>query len=518
MRPATLLSVLMFPQAWDGHRLRGSVLLLPTGDPLHAPLFDSGAPFAGMPLVLQLVLQPGAAAGGVAQHRSQAEPQRAPHAAALAIDFVPSIDRAQARRLFEALHHQFLPIPQPSNPIALAQLRQRRGDRLRALGPVVKVLPPSYCAAAALDVPHHAPQVMAEAHYLRRLAEHAATTPAAAAASTATSAAATAAHSSPVSWGQVLSYALRQPALARALGLVVDFDTDFTGWDLPRLLAHGGWLHATLAASTAPSAADSAATFRLVGDAIAGDSVAPYAARLPPLSARARPLFAAVLFPVAQAGCEPQRVEQGEAGQLLDEEAMRGDDEQRMLRCDDDQRTLRAEAARYDDGFARVVHAAQPLPPTAALDTLPRAADAPIATAALPCIDGGIALGWDDEQVLRWVNRQLDSSRMAAPGGSERRSAALDNLTQPLHSRAPLGVAGYRVDVRSRGSSDAGWRSLCGVQGDVALAGWRCSYRGEFMVDTAPQLACRSASGGSTQWLHLPRYFAAWCEIGRAHV
>ena len=37
------LSLLTLPQRWDGHCLRASVLMLPRGDPLHAPLWDQGA-------------------------------------------------------------------------------------------------------------------------------------------------------------------------------------------------------------------------------------------------------------------------------------------------------------------------------------------------------------------------------------------------------------------------------------------------------------------------------------------
>jgi hypothetical protein len=53
------LSLLTFPQRWDGKRLRATVLALPRGDPLHAPLWGQGAAFAGMPLKLQLELQSG---------------------------------------------------------------------------------------------------------------------------------------------------------------------------------------------------------------------------------------------------------------------------------------------------------------------------------------------------------------------------------------------------------------------------------------------------------------------------
>ena len=111
-------------------------------------------------------------------------------------------------------------------------------------------------------------------------------------------------------WGQVIAYALRQPTLATALGLMgelrVPLDEGF--------FARGGWLW------LAPHAS---------GDFAADPALlALYAARIPPLVPDVpRTLYAPVLFPVDRAD----------------------------FKLDD---VLR-DAERYNDGFARMVHGAQ---------------------------------------------------------------------------------------------------------------------------------------------------------------
>ena len=111
-------------------------------------------------------------------------------------------------------------------------------------------------------------------------------------------------------WGQVIAYALRQPTLATALGLMgelrVPVDDGF--------FSRGGWLW------LAPHAS---------GDFAADPALlALYAARIPPLAADApRAIYAPVLFPVDR------------------------DD----FKLD----AVLHDAERYDDGFARMVHGAQ---------------------------------------------------------------------------------------------------------------------------------------------------------------
>ena len=185
-----------------------------------------------------------------------------------------------------------------------------------------------------------------------------------------------------VTWGAVLSFALRQPRSRARWGYCYDVTIPIASPDVAR---GGGWLYVELdpASPIVPPLPD---------------TVRRYAARLPTLAAGAaatRPLFGAVLFPVGLTAA-------GDYGQAL------------------------SEAAIYDDGFGKIVHAAQAVTVDAASgshDMLP------------PATDAGIDLGWDDEQVTLWLNRQLDALR--------KRLDPLQNAVE-----APLGVSGYRVDVR----------------------------------------------------------------------
>ena len=409
------LTLLPFPQRWDGQRLRASLLVLPVGDPLNAPLFDSGAAFAGTPLTLQLVVQPGPADFKVnlAGNRSTL------------LTPLPAFD--DARALFAALAEQFSPTSAP--PAQLALSRQKRAQRLDALGSVYKVLPESYKSATGLVEPRDPRYVLSEHEYACRMRGQ---TPAPKPTQPDT-----------VSWGQVISYALKQPKLARAMGLIYDFDVEIPGQDMATLLAEGGWLYLGLAPA-------------MIGGPLgwSAERTDCYAARLPPLSTQGRPLFAAVLFP--------------------DDEILQGSEANRVP----------SEAMEYDDGFAGAVHLRQP--------TTADACSEEGGYALPPGAEAGIQIGWDDEQVLAWVNRQLDNSRA--------RGDASVTAT-----RAPLGVAGYRVDVRVQGSAD-GWQTLCGVTGKARLGPWSAEIAGEFAVDTPPQ----RPNLESDVMLTLPRYFAAW--------
>ena len=86
--------------------------------------------------------------------------------------------------------------------------------------------------------------------------------------------------SAAVTWGKLIAFALRQPNLATALGLMGQ--TTVTPED-PTFFEKGGWLFLDLHATSAYAGI--------------ADFVARYAARIPPLT-DGRPIFAAVLFPV----------------------------------------------------------------------------------------------------------------------------------------------------------------------------------------------------------------------------
>ena len=229
-------------------------------------------------------------------------------------------------------------------------------------------------------------------------------------------------------WEEILGFVLRQPMLAQQMGLI------YTGYlDLPsaNLLASGGYVYIDLTA-----ASDYAAVKR-----------SRFAARVPPLDANPRQLFTPVLFPVDQPGDFDDVFEEADA---------------------------------YDDGFAKVVHGAQPT--KSALLTNP--------SPMPPAKDIGIRLGWDDEQIAIWLNRQLGvnaySSVTPAPG-------------------SPMGVAGHRVDVFS--DTDKLWHSLVRARGNLTLDGITIgSFDGELNVEALPVNLTNDQ--GAQFWL--PSYFTAW--------
>jgi len=213
-----------------------------------------------------------------------------------------------------------------------------------------------------------------------------------------------------VTWGQLMAYALRQPKLAMALGLIGEAAIDL---DDSTVFEKGGWLYISLHASSDYSAVPS--PFKSL-----------YAARIPPLS-EARSLYAAVLFPVDGTGV-----------------------------ADD----VFHEAERYDLGFARMVHGAQ----------VEDRGDA-------------IRLAWDDEQIAEWLNRQVKPA-----------------------TEAPMGTAGYRVDVRTEGGD---WNSLVRIEsiGDLTLGPHVLGpYAGESVVEVIPAQIAPARAG--EYWM--PPYFASW--------
>jgi hypothetical protein len=242
-----------------------------------------------------------------------------------------------------------------------------------------------------------------------------------------------------VPWGHVMSLVLRQPVLAEALGLVRPLSIALP---TPDFYKDGGWLYVSLA-----PASDAAA---LVGMT---DGLKSYAARVPPLDAP-RSLFTSVLFPVAAT------VPPGPYDDLFQE------------------------VIDYDDGFAKAAHCTQP-----------RCADLlrEIDDGSRPINDIGVRLGWDDEQVTVWLNRQVDSDPAVI---------ALD---------APMGVFGYRVDARKAG--DTAWNSLCQAKGPVTIGNIAVGmFSGELATETHPVQIEGTPPG--VYWL--PMYYANW--IGPALV
>ncbi|HEY2468819.1 MAG TPA: hypothetical protein VGI45_13400 [Terracidiphilus sp.] len=259
-----------------------------------------------------------------------------------------------------------------------------------------------------------------------------------------------------IGWGQILSFALRQPVLAEALGLIYPFSVNVTA----PLLKSGGWIYVTL--DTTPGANSYTAEWQAAGNF---DFLRRYAARIPAIAPTdERTLFAAQLFPV------------------VDVPAGNYDD-------------VQAEAEEYDDGFAKIIHCNQP----ASIDAATAQADQ-----IAPGAEAGIQIGWDDEQLTVWCNRQLEllRFRLGAPFDANNPEAA-------------LGVQGYRVDVRHT-VADA-WQSLCLVTGALQFNGGTVDATGttplpapsELWIEPTP-LRPTPTAGPNTAEAWLPLYFAQW--------
>lgn len=400
------LSLMAFPQSWDGTKLTLNVLLVPAVDPTAdnqiapgTPAFAKAKPVLGAKLITNLNNLP-----DTTDPATKSFPMgvTAP---------------ANALSLFNQLKASFQFNPSPPAP-------QPRRD----LTSVKKYLPPSYRSAFPFEQPRTRLAVTGKEFECAIRDEGNKAPPKKPPPSPLTT------------WGQVLSMALRQPLLARALGLFYSAHITPAAADV----ANGGWLYVAL---------DAGGDY---GGAVSGGAIVYYAARLPPLTA-ARSLFAAVLFPVTNAaGGVP-----APSGNFDD---------------------IFTEAEGYDDGFTKVVHCAQPQVIDAAShkpDTL------------VPAADAGIQLGWDDEQVPIWLQRQISTD-------------ATD-----VSRRAPLGVLGYRVDVHEPPDTD--WHSLQTVLGHLTIGGidLGSADNTELQIETAPA-RFKDVAPGSPQDYWLPAYFAMW--------
>ena len=249
-------------------------------------------------------------------------------------------------------------------------------------------------------------------------------------------------------WGELLSHALRRPSLATALGLLrtVTIDVD------PAALVAGGWVYAALDLLDPADAGSGPPPPGPDGEVWA---VRSYAARIPALTV-AGPLFAAVVFPVLS-GTTPLA---GVADATI-------------------------EAETYDAGFESLVHSDQ----ARVLD----AASGSHGTLS-PGTEAGVLIGWDDEQVATWHNRQLDLMRARQAGAAPTVDVG-------------FGVLGYRVDARPEppaGGPAPPWSSLSlALQPPGPLDPAGPTVRTELFVEPAPV-----GPIGGPSWL--PRYFAQW--------
>lgn len=244
--------------------------------------------------------------------------------------------------------------------------------------------------------------------------------------------------SNKTTWGRIISQCLRQPLLAAQMGLLFSSDVTVPAGSF----TSGGWVFIGLRSTSA------------FADHVAAqpDLLAVYAARIPPLSDN-RVLFAPLLFPVT---ATPPA---GDFDEIF------------------------GEAASYDDGFAKIVHCAQQ---TSSIPIGLESDQTAQGPAPAPVRDSGVQLGWDDEQLLVWKNRQIQ-----------------DPATESRQS--PVVVRGYRVDVRTEG--EAAWHTLMHVEGDLKVGSRDIGhFEGELNVEVSP-LQLENEEDG-VYWT--PAYYTQW--------
>lgn len=263
-----------------------------------------------------------------------------------------------------------------------------------------------------------------------------------------------------LSWGKVFANILRQPLLAKACGMIYEVELEVeAGW-----FDDGGYLYVDI--TNDPYAI---AQNNLLEEAD-GPLIKRYAAKIPALTkGTARPVFAPVLFPVLykKVSDPTEPVPLGPWDELF------------------------MEAQTYNDGFAKIVHANQPVSGNLLeekQDELP------------PQSDAGIRLGWDDEQILVWYLRQMIENP-SDPGSLSR----ID---------APLGVMGYHIDVRQAAAGNE-WESLNSIEINESqnmFAGQLDSNTTELPYQVYPN----KISGPNSDHYWLPMYYAHY--IGKSLV
>jgi hypothetical protein len=421
------LSLMAFPQRWGAgsNLLTVNLLLLPVGDPT-APL-GTGPQFSGTSVHLSANIVAGLAT--------------LPSSSTTPSQVTPFFAQppAVATKLYNQLYTQLVAKSITVTGKGLTQKSQAPPAGAR----ILKELPNSYTQAFPFEAPRSDDIRVGDGYCcaLRNQAPKLNAPPIP--------------PDSSIAWGQVLSYAMRQPVLAMDMGLIYTLQLSIPAG----LLVGGGFVYFTLDASAPGNP-------WVAGWQANPDTVKSYAARIPALpSSGVRPVFAATLLPIVKT--PPSDLTEAQF-----------------------------EAEEYDDGFAQIVHSNQPTTIDAAtLET----------DQILPGTDAGIQVGWDDEQVTIWLNNQIDLLRYR-----------LDPTSVPTPpAEAPMGVLGYRVDVRVAGTT--AWQSLCVVNGTLPFN--PTSYGGsamtsisgnEFFVAPAPIRPSTTDNTTNDQAAWLPLYFAQW--------
>lgn len=270
-----------------------------------------------------------------------------------------------------------------------------------------------------------------------------------------------------LSWGQVFGYILRQPLLARACGMVYETQVTVEGANAA-LFEKGCYIYADIVNEDYKSIQE-----KLMVD-VDGPFIKPYAARIPKLitgDVNKRPVFAPLLFPVLFV----------KTGEVVDPEPPPAPWDK-----------IFAELNEYNDGFSKIVHATQPVSSI----LLSERQDG-----SHPVKDEGIRLAWDDEQILIWYIRQLE-------GYPTKTGPRVD---------APLGVFGYRIDVKED-ALNANWSSLNLVRckQTYSLGGASLGNAANEELELPFQVFPTQLDNDTKAPYWLPMYFTSW--IGKSVV
>lgn len=274
-----------------------------------------------------------------------------------------------------------------------------------------------------------------------------------------------------IDWGQVYGYLLRQPLLASEAGLVFKAELELTD---PSWFGKGGYLYVSLDNDDYEEVQQASLSHA------DGPLIKMYAARIPKLQlGEERSLFAPILFPVLIKTDPDDPLEPVPYGTWDN---------------------IFAESNEYNDGFAKIVHANQPVSKNILAEQF---------DGTHPVHDAGIRMGWDDEQILIWYIRQLrgDENNFDAPAANN-----ADRID------AVLGVFGYRIDVRDAADPAATWQSMNTVVtnaeyriGNTSI-GNKIGLPLELPYQVYPTQIDHNSNGG--YWL--PMYYTNW--IGKSLV
>ncbi len=256
-----------------------------------------------------------------------------------------------------------------------------------------------------------------------------------------------------LSWGKIFGYLMKQPLLAKACGFVYSTTLPLQ----PEWFEKGGYLYVDIVNPDHLQVQD--ASWTIPED---GSFIKRFAARIPKLKLdEDRSLFAPVLFPVLHS-----------FGGVVAEPKAPWD-------------SIFKEVNAYDDGFAKIVHSNQPV----SLNLLSEKFDN-----AHPVHDAGVRLGWDDEQLLIWYIRQMAKNPMDPTGRID----------------APLGLFGYRVDVRMQ--LDADWESLNTVvtNQEYFIGDINVGNPVNTEIELPYQVYPSQVDGQTANSFWLPMYFTNW--------